>query len=261
VEDLASQSFFTPEDLSTIESGERDLDDRALTEVLNVYHVDAEELVPARARLVIDLDEHVVAAGGERRSLAGRGPTADAVLGSYLSLVYTLRRAETGAALVLREDDLDVLARALEMTKPAVAARLHALMREPAGEVRRRSRLLRGRVLVPLAGVVVAATAVGALLLVQADEGQTVVTEPGAAPEPAFVMTNPDGSTTPVYIGEGLDPDDLPEGAVGLAPSTMQYPDGAVVVNADGLPVPSQIPDGEVWVADPQVVERSEPAP
>ena len=207
---------------------------------------------------MIDLDERVLAAGGEERSLAGKAPTADAVLASYLSLVYTLRHAEPGTPIVLRESDVDVLARVLDLGRPTVASRLHQLMIEPAGEVRRRSRLLRGRVLVPLAGVVVAATAVGALLLVQADEGQNVVTEPGAAAlEPAFVMTNPDGTTTPVYIGDNLDPADLPPGAVALAPATQQYPDGVTVVNGEGQTAPASLPENEVWVGDPQVAVQN----
>jgi transcriptional regulator with XRE-family HTH domain len=259
VDELASRSFFTVEDLRAIESGDRNLTDRELSEVLDVYAVDADHLVPERAQLVIDLDERVLAAGGAERSVAGRAPTADAVLASYLSLVYTLRHTEPGTPIVLRETDVDVLARVLDLAKPAVASRLHLLMSEPAGEVRRRSRLLRGRVLVPLAGVVVAATAVGALLLVQVDEGQSVVTEPGAAaPEPAFVMTNPDGSTTPVYIGDNLDPDDLPPGAVALAPATQQYPDGVTVVNGEGQQPPTSMPDNEVWVGDPQVAVQND---
>jgi hypothetical protein len=259
VDELASRSFFTPVDLQAIESGERTLTDRELSEVLDVYAVDAADLVPERAKLVIDLDERVLAAGGEERSLAGKAPTADAVLASYLSLVYTLRHTEPGTPIVLRESDVDVLARVLDLGRPTVASRLHLLMIEPAGEVRRRSRLLRGRVLVPLAGVVVAATAVGALLLVQVDESQNVVTEPGAAaPEPAFVMTNPDGTTTPVYIGDNLDPDDLPPGAVALAPATQQYPNGVTAVNAEGQQPPTSIPENEVWVGDAQVAVQND---
>ena len=92
--------------------------------------------------------------------------------------------------------------------------------------------------LVPLAGVIVAATAVGALLLVQADDGQRVVTQPGAAARAGFVMTNPDGSTTPVYVGDDLDVSQLPPGAVGLAPATQEYPDGLTVVNGEGCSRP-----------------------
>ena len=111
--------------------------------------------------------------------------------------------------------------------------------------------------LVPLAGVIVAATAVGALLLVQADDGQRVVTQPGAAPEPAFVMTNPDGSTTPVYIGDDVDVSQLPPGAVGLAPATQEYPDGLTVVNGEGQQPPADLPPNEVWLGDPQVAVQN----
>lgn len=256
MEDLAAQSFFTSRDLLEIEAGDRVLSDRELTEILHVYHVEAEDLVPSRTKLVIDLAERTVAAGGELRTLAGRAPTADEVLASYLSLVYALRRVTPGSDLVLRDADLDVLARALELTKPAVAERLHRLIREPAGELQRRSRLLRGRVLVPMAGVLVAATAVGALVLVQPGAGEAVVPEPGSGPEPAFVVANPDGTTTPVFVGDGLDPADLPAGAVGLAPATQQDRDGPLTVHGDGQPVASEQPPGEVWVGEAQVVAR-----
>ncbi len=96
VHELASRSFFTVADLLAIEAGERGSHRPELREVLGVYGVDPDDLVPERAKLVIDLDEQVLAAGGEQRSLAGRAPTADEVLASYLSLVYTLRHAEPG---------------------------------------------------------------------------------------------------------------------------------------------------------------------
>lgn len=263
VDELASRSFFTAEDLRTIEAGDRNLTDRELGEILGVYAIEADALVPERAQLVIDLDERTLAAGGEERSLAGRAPTADAVLASYLSLVYTLRHTEPGTPIVLRASDVEVLARVLDLAGPAVASRLHQLMIEPDGEVQRRSGLLRGRVLVPLAGVVVAATAVGALLFVQGDDGQTVMTQPQATVlEPTFVMTNADGSTTPVYVGDNLHPDDLPPGAVALAPATQQHPDGVphgvTVVHGEGQQPPTSLPEDEVWVGDPRVAVRND---
>lgn len=258
VRELASRSFFTADDLLAIEAGDRDLTDPDLRELLAVYALDPEDLVPERAELVVDLDERSLVVGGEHHSLAGRHPSPDEVLASYLSLVYTLRRRVPGTELVLREADMDVLARALHLAKPTVTTRLHGLMGDPAGAVQRRAGLLRGRVLVPVAGVVVAATALGALLLVPSDAGGRPV-DPPADTEgaPAFVMTNPDGSTTPVYVGDGLDVDSLPPGAVGLAPATQAVPGGPTVVHADGLPVPPELPADEVWVADPQVAVRN----
>jgi len=257
IDDLAAQSFFAPADLVAIETGDRVLTDRELGEVLSVYHVEAEQLLPERAQLMIDLGERTISVGDHESGLAGKAPTADEVLASYLSLVYTLRRAEPGRPIVLRAADVEVLARALDLAQPTVTARLHALMTEPAGEVQHRSRLLRGRVLVPLAGIVVAATALGTLLLVQGHEPQSVVTERGA-PQAAFILTNLDGTTTPVYIGDGLRPEDLPPGAVALAPATQQYPGGLMVVNADGQPVPAALPLDEVWLGEAQVTARDD---
>jgi hypothetical protein len=262
VDDVAAASSFSAIELAAIEGGELDLTDADLAAVLAAYEVRADALVPERARLVIDLDEQVVAAGGEARTLAGPAPTADEVLASYLSLVYTLRHATPGTPLVLRDTDVDVLAQALDLAQAAVSERLRALMDEPSGEVHHRARLLRGRVLVPLAGVAIAATAIGALVLVQGDDPQSITTEPAAVEgvplEPSFTITNPDGSTTPVYVGEGLRPEDLPPGAVALAPSTQQYPDGVTVVNGEGQPVPSDLPENEVWVGEPQVAEQDD---
>jgi hypothetical protein len=258
LQELASTSFFTVADLVAVESGARDLTDLDLRELLAVYAVEPTDLVPERAELVVDLDERRLSAGGEHHSLAGPYPSPDQVLASYLSLVYTLRHRAPGTELILREADVDVLAQALHLARPAVTTRLHQLMVEPAGEVQRRAHLLRGRVLVPLAGAVVAATALGTLLLVPSDAGgQSVDPAGGSEPAPAFVMTNPDGSTTPVYVGDGLDVDSLPPGAVGLAPATQTAPGGPTVVQGDGLVVPSELPADEVCVADPQVAVRN----
>ena len=70
-------------------------------------------------------------------------------------------------------------------------------------------------------------------------------------------MTNPDGSTTPVYIGDDVDVSQLPPGAVGLAPATQEYPGGLTVVNGEGLQPPADLPPNEVWVGDPQVAVKN----
>jgi hypothetical protein len=45
---------------------------------------------------------------------------------------------------------------------------------------------------------------------------------------------------------------------VALAPATQQYPDGLVVVNAEGLPVPLDRPPNEVWLGEGQVQTRED---
>lgn len=131
---------------------------------------------PERVKLVVDLAAERLEAGSVSRSLAGPSPTPDQVLAIYLSLVYTLRNAEPGTPLTLRRGDLDVLAEVLRLGQPDVTRRLADLMAEPDGEVRRGTERLRRRVLLPVAGIVVAVTALGALVL--------VVDRDGAAPPP-----------------------------------------------------------------------------
>jgi transcriptional regulator with XRE-family HTH domain len=233
---VARRAGFEPATVAAIEAGERPVSDREIHALLGGYGVDPGELVPDRTELVVDLDEHLLAAGGEARSLGA--PTADEVLTTYLSLVYTLRRATPGTTLVLRDADVDVLARVLELTGPEVERRLHELMVEPDGAVRRRMGALRARVLVPVVGVVVAATAVGVVLLV-ARGGE----RPAGAPEPAvvaevpaelgpasFEIRGPDGSSQQVIVGEGIPADQLPPGAVNLgeAQTAVRNPDGSV---------------------------------
>ena len=106
--------------------------------MVELYGVDPDELLPGRHELVVDLDQRELAAAGHTQPLAGSAPTADEVLASYLSLVYTLRSTAPGTPLSLRQGDLDVLARALALATPEVEHRLRDLMAEPAAEVRRR---------------------------------------------------------------------------------------------------------------------------
>lgn len=230
VETVAQGTRFSPSELADIESGRRILADDEIDAVVAAYGLEPGEVVPERAELVIDLREHRLLAGGEERTLAGRAPTADQVLASYLSLVYTLRHTRPGTPLVLREADLSVLSRALDLARPEVETRLHELMAEPDGEVSRRAGLLRGKVLLPLAGIVVAATAVGALLLVQGDD------ETQPAPPPAAEVVPP--------VGE-----------VELGPSTVQTPDGGQVITGNDLPA-SEIPPDAVGLAPAQAAEQ-----
>jgi len=107
------------------------------------------------------------------------------VLAKYLALVYELRGLQAGAALKIRDLDLDVLANALALRPRDVQQRLHTLMRgdsEPIDGARRR---LRARVVVPMAGILVAMTAVGALLFERAE----------VTPDPVI--------TVPVVVGAG----------------------------------------------------------
>ena len=147
---------------SSVESGEVELDEPTVRWLAALYDMRVEQLVPQRARLVIDLNEGSVAMGPLFGRLFDTHP--DDVLAKYLALVLELRGVAPGAALKIRDLDLDVLATALTLKQRDVQRRLHSLMRgdpEPVDGARRR---LRSRVVVPMAGILVAFTAVGALL-------------------------------------------------------------------------------------------------
>jgi hypothetical protein len=205
--DLARQSAFSTADLALVEAGDRLVAEHEVAALIAAYRLDPDAVVPSRIELVIDLDEHTLMAGGTMRTLAGSSPSADDVLASYLSLVRTLRRTDTGSPLVLREADLSVLARVLEASQRDIEARLHELMADPDGKVARRVGALRRKVLLPIAGVVIAVGAVGALLLVQADGADP-------APEPA-------STTAPeVIVGNDIPIEEIPD--VGLTPPQMQ---------------------------------------
>ena len=199
-----------------VESGEAALDEPTVRWLAALYEMRVEQLVPHRARLVIDLNEGAVAIG----ALSGfvLDPQPDEILAKYLALVIELRGLPAGAPLKIRDLDLDVLATALTMRPRDVQQRLHTLMRgdpEPIDGARRR---LRSRVVVPMAGILVAFTAVGALLFERASDSTS---------DPAV--------TVPVAVGSGSGVAlDTPV-TDGAAPDTrVEIGDAAVLVRPAG---------------------------
>jgi len=198
--------------LAAIERGDQALSEAELEALVALYRIDSAELVPGRTDLIVDLDQHRLATAGYSQSLAGPAPTADEVLACYLSLVYTLRKAEPGSRVPLRQADLDVLSRALTLAAPDVEHRLVDLMATPTKLVRERSRFLKTRVLIPAAGVLVAVTVAGAIV---------VSTRPSDSPPPpspttTSTRTPPVGTVdTSVQIGGAATQTRNPDGTPG----------------------------------------------
>lgn len=200
--------------LLEIETGRRPVTDHELESLASLYEIETSTMVPGRSQLVVDLDEGVIRT---RTRSAEVDPTDHrrAVLAKYLALVYSMRAAEPGATVALRLDDLDVLAEALGADRREIEDELHQLMQGEPEPVRRRFRMLRGRVMVPVVGVMVAATAAGTLVLVpsqdsSADEGQ-VTGVGGEVPEQvAHLPANPD-----VEIGDAVVQERGDDGAAG----------------------------------------------
>jgi transcriptional regulator with XRE-family HTH domain len=166
--DLIDVAGMSITELDDIEHGRRDLDDSMLEGLVRAYGIEEAGLVPERSRLVIDLDAGRIAVNQADLELdVATGP--DAILARYLALVYRLRDLPIGSPLQLRDIDLDVLSVALELASTDVESRLHRLMDDET-TVARDQRRIRRQLLMPLVGIIVAATAIGTVVLVAEKE-------------------------------------------------------------------------------------------
>jgi transcriptional regulator with XRE-family HTH domain len=238
IESVAQRSdgTFDVATLSRIERGVIDLTDPELAVIAELYHLHTAEVIPSRSRLVVDLDEGrlEVPDAGRRVRLDPRADR-DEVLARYLALVYAMRGSTPGTPLAIRVDDLEALGRSLEVATDIVAADLDRLMAEPHGLADRRHRLLRRKVLVPAAGVLVAVVGVASLVLVQRNDAEA--TEPPGSDHPTV--------SVPVSVGTAVVQERLADGT----------PGPVVVRGASAEPEPSDtaVPAA---VADPAVESR-----
>ena len=222
------------------ETGHRRLEDRDLAAVAELYGIETSDLVPARSELVIDLNEGTISAGkdGAKISVVADAEEREQVLARYLTLVYSMRRTPPGTSIPLRVGDLVVLADTLGVSVEEVSSELRSMMTPEAAAARlveRRHRGLRGRVLVPAIGVVVAVTAVGTLILVP--QGTTATADAGTRTGGAVAGA---GAVAPApNIGDAVVVERNPDGTEGqVVPAGAPAPNigDAVVVerNADG---------------------------
>ncbi|MEZ5244429.1 MAG: helix-turn-helix transcriptional regulator [Acidimicrobiales bacterium] len=162
--DLASGAGLSVVELDDVEHGRRDLDEPMLAALVDAYGIAGAGLVPERSQLVIDLDEGRIAVNRTDIDVdPSFGP--DAILTRYLALVYRLRDLSVGTPLQLRDVDVDVLSVALSLAGDDVDARLRRLMNS-GSDVAADQRRIRRQLLLPLVGVVIAATGMGTLVLV-----------------------------------------------------------------------------------------------
>jgi len=224
--DVASRArSLTARDLDAFEHGRRMLDDVVLRELIDAYGVEEAELLPQRSRLVVDLDEGLISVDATRVEVNDdRAP--DNVLVRYLALIHRLRGVPVGTPVKIRELDIGILASALRLDESEVERRLHDLMREDDDRVEVSERRLRRRVLVPLAGVVVATTAIGVLVLVGDEDGEIGTTNPG---EVMMRITDASSSTQPAALQVETD---IGDAVVVEAPGT-EIADAAIIEAGD----------------------------
>lgn len=194
---------WTPIGLLEVETGRRPLTDAEVKELTGFYEIPTATLIPERSRLVIDISEGTLEVGGETVRLEPSEVQRRDVLARYLSMVYSMRDITPGHPVPLRLPDLLVLEGVFSTHRREIEDELRELMEDRTGSVGYRARRLRGRLLVPVAGIVVAATAVGTLLLVSGNES-------GASEGPTH-----SGDAVEVEIGDAVVQERLPDGTPG----------------------------------------------
>ena len=193
---------WTPLALLEVETGRRPLQDPEVKELTSLYDIPTSTLIPARSRLTIDITEGTLEIGGEMVRFEHSDAERRDVLSRYLSMVYAMRDVDPGTTVPLRLPDLEVLEGVFSTSRQDLEDELRELMVDPHGSVGFRTRRLRGRLLVPLAGVLVAVTTVGTLLLVTNDSGAAA-----ASPD--------QGDAVEVEIGDAVVQERLPDGTPG----------------------------------------------
>lgn len=208
---------WTPVELLEVETGLRPVLDPDIERLTELYGIPTSDLIPERSHLVIDLNEGTMEVGARTVSFTGSEVERREVLGSYLAMVYSMRDLPPGTALALRSPDLEILEGVLSVPQRLIEEELRSMMVDPRELVTPRLSRLKGRVLVPVIGVVVAATAAGLLLLVSDSDASTApgpVTEPTTQVGSGTTVT-PDGATVEVELGDAVVQERLPDGSPG----------------------------------------------
>lgn len=208
---------WNPVTLLEVETGLRPVMDPDIKSLTELYGIETTTLIPERSHLVVDLTEGTLGAGGEIVRFESDVVERREVLAQYLAMVYSMRDIKPGLAVPLREPDMEILQGVLGAPKADIESELRALMVSTNAGVGRRVDKLRGRLLIPVIGVVVAVTAVGTLLLVSNDSDAAVVNSTGAAQTTA-VPGDSDVSASvgaETEIGEAVVQERLPDGTPG----------------------------------------------
>ena len=199
-------------ELLEAETGRRPLTDVEVKELTDFYEIPTSTLIPERSRLVVDLEEGLMEVGGESVRLEPSAVQRRDVLARYLSMVYAMRDVPPGRPVPLRLPDLLVLEGVFSTHRRQIEDALRELLVDRTGSVGFRTRRLRGRLVVPIAGVVVAATTLGTLLLVSGPSGAA---ETDGADGPARDVTEAHADEPEVEIGDAVVQERLPDGTPG----------------------------------------------
>lgn len=206
---------WSPLELLEVETGRRPVLDPDIVRLTSLYDIPTSDLIPPRSHLVIDLTEGTMNIGPETIAFTGETVQRREVLGNYLAMVYTMREMPPGTALPLRTPDLEILEGVLSVPRKVIESELREMMVDPRELVVPRMSRLKGRVLVPVVGIIVAATTAGMLLLVSGDSDAANGTAPTEDTQvEVTTSTVADVAVTP-EIGDAVIQERLPDGTPG----------------------------------------------
>lgn len=135
VEDASSKEFKASV-LGAYERGERSISVPRLQRLAKFYSVPVDQLLPQLENESIVLDGHRSQLGGVRIDLTKLRETESSetdAIGRYVNMIQMARGDFNGRVLTVRNDDLRILAAALDLTPEALTGRLDDLgIRIPA---------------------------------------------------------------------------------------------------------------------------------
>ena len=166
--DIASSSYgsYTVRDLQMYERGRCQLDNETVSKLIELYDLDINKAIPQRKELVVDFNLRTIESADHSMELKD-GDTNE-ILSRYLSLVYIMREETPGKTLVFRDNDISTLSSVLGITPVSVETFLNEIIKNNYQEVSRWSKIFKNKLAVPGAGLLVAVTSVGSLVLVSA---------------------------------------------------------------------------------------------
>src|SRR4051794_37046555 len=180
------------------------------------------DLLPRRGVVELDAAARSMKVGDSIAALPD-GATNGEILGLFVSLVRAERHAPDARELRLRQEDLDVLADALDLDDRDLEAQLVeiiGLTRAEASSVR--SQLLRRRLVMPVAGALLGLGVVGGVQFLRSDKNPDVTTV-AAVPATTVLAKRPPSTTIP-------------------AAESITVPRGATTPPAEALPPTASSP-------------------
>ena len=164
--DMARRSMgrFSEADLEAIEDGSVSLDDADIEALSLLYEFNSTPPRAQRSKLILADDEDLPLPFGPE---SFDDALIHSVMVRYVALLYLLRNEPVGEKLALRSDDIEMLADAFDRSYALIVEEIEQIMFVDVALLGEQAELMRRRLVVPAAGLLVGPTPAGMLVLVK----------------------------------------------------------------------------------------------